>query len=291
MPKPHLHRILLPALLCLLILAGCSTKTAYNFLDWAIEWKVQRLVTLHGQQKHQMRQAVREFHQWHRTTQLPIYADYLQSVEALLQQGPLTADAIHAETDKIQLLVDDAINKILPDAAAVLSQLSDDQVTQLMGRIAEEREEYREEYVDIGAAKQVKKRQEEFIKYFSDWVGRLDSRQKKQIAQWAQSLQPYEQLNLRQQKIWEDNLRAILAQRQDPEKLLAGLQGLMFHRTDNWQPELEQIMDHNQKRTYEVLAKLVNELNEKQRKHLFDKLADYRKVFLELAGRNQDSNS
>lgn len=281
MLKPHSARIFV--LLMLLLLAGCTTKVAYNFLDWAIEWKVQRMVTLHDQQKHQMRQAVQDFHQWHRTTQLPLYANYLKSVEALLQQGILTAAVIHAETDKIQLLIDNSFNKILPDIAAVLAKLDDTQVKQLMGRITEEREEYREEYVDISKSKQIKKRRDEFIKYLSDWVGRLDSQQKKQIQLWAESMKPYEALNLQQQIIWEDDLAKTLAQRDDPDVLLAGLQNLVFHRSDNWQPELEEIMDHNQERTYALLADMLNNLSEKQRSHLQRTLTEYQKIFLELA--------
>jgi hypothetical protein len=283
MPKPRFTKILLFTLLMLLVLSGCTTKAAYNFMDWAIEWKVRRLVTLHDQQKLQMQQAVQQFHHWHRTTQLPIYADYLKSLETLLRQSPLTAAAIHAETDKIQLMLDDSINKILPDAAAVLAQLNDAQVQQLMDSVAEEREEYREDYVDLSSAKKIKKRHDEFADYFSDWVGRLDPNQKKQIRQWAESLEPYESLNLQQQKIWENDLQKILAQRSDPEILLKGLQGLMFHRTDNWQPELEQIMDRNQVRTYEVLAELLNDLSDKQRQHLHKKLMEYRQIFQQLS--------
>src|SRR5688572_21904797 len=218
MLKLYSTRIIIPLLL--LLLAGCTTKVSYNFLDWAMEWKVQRMVTLHGQQKQQMRQAVQEFHQWHRTTQLPLYATYLESVENLLQQGPLTAAVIHAETDKIQLLMDKSFNKILPDTAAVLAQLDETQVNQLMERVTEEREEYREEYVDISKSKQIKKRRDEFIKYLSDWVGRLDSQQKKQIQLWAESMKPYEALNLQQQIMWESDLEKTLAQRNNSEVLL-----------------------------------------------------------------------
>jgi len=281
MLKPHSTRII--ALFLLLLLTGCTTKVTYNFLDWAIEWKVQRMVTLHAEQKHQMRQAVQEFHQWHRTTQLPLYADYLKSVENLLQQGPLTAAAIHAETDKIQLLLDHSFNKILPDVAAILAQLDEAQIKHLMDRFAEEREEYREEYVDISKSKQIKKRRDELTKHLNDWVGRLDAQQKKQIQLWAESMQPYETLNLQQHLIWEDALKQTLAQRKNSEMLLAGLQKLVFHRSDNWQPELEQVMDRNQERTYAVLADLLNNLSEKQRSHLQIKLREYQKIFLELA--------
>lgn len=275
------------ALILLMTLGACTTKVAYNFMHWAIEWKVQRLVSLHDEQKFHTKEAIKEFHIWHRTTQLPLYAEYLRQLQERLRQTPLTAQDIHAETDKIQVLIDQSVNKVLPDAAKVLATLSDKQVQELLARVAEEREEYREEHVDISAKKQAKKRYKDFLKYFGDWIGNLSSAQKQQIQQWSEALEPYEKLNHAQQKIWEENLAEILAQRDDQEALLAGLRALMFHRTDNWQPELEAIMDRNQERTYALLADLLNNLNDKQTAHLHNKLDEYQKIFMELSRERQ----
>lgn len=271
-------------LLILFTLSACSTKMAYNFLDWAIEWKVQRLVKLHGEQKILTKKAIKDFHHWHRTTQLPQYADYLRQLQARLNDGPISAKEIHAETDKIQLLVDQSIEKVLPDSVDVLATLSEEQVKELLNSVAEEREEYKEEYLDISDSKRQKKYYKQFLKHAQNWLGSLSKEQKAKVQVWSNELEAFEELNFQQQKIWEEKLAAILANRENKAELLKELKGLMFHRTDDWQPELEEILDRNQEMTYELIAELLNGMNEKQREHMNRKLDDYVKTFSELAG-------
>jgi hypothetical protein len=277
-------------LLLLFTLSACTTKLAYNFLDWAIEWKVQRMVKLQGEQKTLTQKAIKDFHSWHRTTQLPQYADYLELLQKRLDDGPITAAEIHAETDKIQLLADQSVEKILPDASEVLSMLSDAQVKELLKNVAEERDEYKDEYVDPSPKKRQKLYYKKFLKYAQEWLGTLSKAQKENVKIWSAQLEPFETLNLQQQKIWEQELEKILSQRHDKPALLKGLQGLMFHRTDNWQPELEAILDRNQALTYQLIADLLNGMSEGQRKHLNKKFDDYRKIFTELAQDKSRSN-
>lgn len=271
-------------LFLLVALSACTTKMAYNFLDWAIEWKVQRLVKLHGEQKVLTKNAIQEFHHWHRTTQLSQYADYLRELQTRLNDQPVSAKDIHAETDKIQLLVDQSVEKVLPDAAQVLTTLSDEQVKELLASVAEERDEYKDEYVDPSTRKRQKTYYKKFLKHAQDWLGPLSSEQKDKVETWSKSLEPFEELNLQQQKIWEEKLAAILAKRENTETLLEGLKTLMFHRTDDWQPDLEKILDRNQELTYGLIAELINGMGEKQRTHLDKKIEDYVKLFGELAG-------
>lgn len=271
-------------LILLLTLAACTTKVAYNFLDWAIEWKVQRMVKLHGEQKILTQKAIKDFHHWHRATQLPQYADYLRLLQIRLNDAPITAEEIHAETDKVQVLVDQSVEKVLPDATEVLSTLSDAQVNELLKSVAEERKEYKEEYVDPSEKKRQRIYYKKFIKHAQDWLGTLSKAQKEQVKTWSEQLEPFETLNLEQQKIWEQDLEKILAQRQDKTALIKGLQNLMFHRTDNWQPELEKILDRNQALSYELIANLLNGMSEGQRKHMNKKIEDYVKLFGELSG-------
>lgn len=270
-------------LLLLLTASACSTKMAYNFLDWGIEWKVQRLVKLQGEQRVLTKIAIKDFHAWHRATQLPQYADYLQQLQTRLNGEPISAKEIHDETDKIQLLVDQSIEKVLPDAVEVLSMLSDKQVSELLGSVAEEREEYKDDYVDLTQQKRQSKYAKEFIKHTQDWLGPLSKSQKKQVDVWSTELEPFEQLNFQQQKIWEEKLAEILANRAYKTVLLRGLQGLAFHRTDDWQPELEKILDRNQEITYTLIAKLLNDMSDRQRERMNRKLDGYIKIFTELA--------
>jgi Family of unknown function (DUF6279) len=278
-----LHTRLIIIFLTFFLLGGCTTKVAYNFLDWALAWKVQRLVNLDGELQQQAKTAIREFHLWHRQTQLPQYATYLDELKVRLNaDSPLTAEDIHAETDKVQLLLDQSLTFSLPYAVELLGQLDQADTNELLKSITEERDEYIEEYVDISLKKQIKKRNQEFIDYFKQWLGAPEQSQKTKIETWANTVEPYEEATAKQQLLWETRLREVMKHRQNPKTLEQGLSELMFYRTDNWDAQLQGIMDRNQQRTYNLLADLLNHLTTKQRQHLNKKLTDLAQTFREL---------
>lgn len=279
-----MRKLYLPllAVLCLTNIS-CSTKFAYNFLDWAIEWKIKSFVSLHGEQKDFMKGAVDRFHLWHRTTQLPLYADYLTDVANRLEQKPFNAKQIHEETDKVQVFMDQSLEQAIPDLAKLMAQLNDKQAKELMENVAEERDEYVEKYVDVTHKEQVKLRYEDFMDYFKPHVGSVSKAQKKIIKAWAGSMKPYEALNVQQQLRWEGDLKHTLENRDKPDVLDRGLRKLMFYRTDDWIPELEANLDYNQTLTYQMIEQLLLGLSEKQKKHLLEELRDYAKTCRELS--------
>jgi Family of unknown function (DUF6279) len=277
------HSRLILILCSFFLLGGCTTKVAYNFLDWAVAWKVQRLVPLDGELRQQAKTAIGEFHLWHRQTQLPQYATYLDELKIRLNaDSPLTAEDIHAETDKVQLLLDQSLTFSLPYAVKLLGKLDQADTNELLKNIAEERDEYIDEYVDITLKKQIKKRNQEFIVYFKQWLSAPEPSQKAKIEAWAKTMEPYEQATAKQQLLWETRLAEVLKHRQNPEALEQGLNELMFYRTDNWDTQLQGIMDRNQQKTYSLIADLLNHLTTKQRRHLNKKLTDLAQTFREL---------
>lgn len=274
--------------LLILCLSACTTKVAYNMMDWAMEWKVQRIVKLQHEQKLMTQRAIKDFHYWHRTTQLPLYADYLKQLKHRLDTGPINAQDIHAETDKIQTLIDSSVQKILPDIVEVLATINEKQVKELLDKATEERKEYKEDYVDLTPAKRAQKYAKEYTKHAQRWIGPLSKKQKEQVKQWSLSLTPFEELNLEQQKIWEETFEKILAQRHNKALLLKEMQNLMLYRTDSWQPELKERMDHNQTISYQLIADHLNGLSNEQKKHLNKKLDDYIRILTELANETKN---
>lgn len=270
-------------LFCLaLAISGCTTKLAYDHLDWFAAWKVQRLVKLDSEPKEQTKQAIQKFHAWHRKTQLPQYAAYLSALQERVNKGDLSAADIHAETDKVQLLLEESLMYILPDAAAVLSQLSQAKADELLSSITEERQEYIDEYVNVSADKQLENRYDKFHGHFKDWLGRPSKQQRKQIEAWAKSLEPFETGSAKQRKVLEQQFAALLAQRQDVEALEKGLKGLVFYRSDTWAPDLKEVVDRNQARTYELIADLLNNMSDKQREHFNKKAESFVQIFNDL---------
>lgn len=268
----------------LLGLTACATRVAYRFMDWAVVWRVERYVSLDSEQKATFKEAIKEFQEWHRTTQLVLYAEHMHELKQRLAKGSLTADEVHAETDKVQVLLDTSLQRSLPDGAALLASFSDDQVAELLTSLAEKHLEYIEERVNISPQQQIEERIDQLEDFFNPWLGRFTREQQGWVQDWAASLEPYEHLSAQQRKLGEAQLAELLKSRDNLDELEAGLRQLMFHRKDHWHPDLIKATDRNQAHTYALVAKLMNNLNSRQSRRLERKFNSYINDFLKLAG-------
>lgn len=278
-----LSRRLLLVVTCLFMLGGCATKLAYNFLDWATLWYIESYVNLDGKQKDYAREQLDKFHYWHRTTQLPQYALYLEGLQVKLNSGKLTGEMIHAETDQVQVFLDDCLKYLTPMFVELVATFSDDQVDELMASLAKERKQYQEDFVDVEGEKLHEARIDELTSQLSLVVSGFNKSQKARMHAWSESLIPFEKLTLKQQEIWAEDLHQAMLKREDRPALEATLRRLLFVHTDNWDPELEKRMDTNQALSYDMLADLFNSLTPPQRKKMNKKLTGFIVDFRELA--------
>ena len=265
------------------LLASCSsTKIAYNFLDWAFNWHIGKYVSLDDKQKPVSKKAIDEFHIWHRKTQLPLYADYIKELKPVLLSGEVTGEQIHNETDKVQVLLDQAIEHLIPAIVLISASLSDKQAEELQKNLEDERNKYKKKYLDVDQKKRVKLRKKELNKFLERLIGNLNSEQKDWLDEWAKAMLPYEELTFRQQKIWADNAAIAMQHRDDLDILEKHVRGLLFYHSDNWDEDSQRALDINQDITYKFIAKVMNNLSPKQRRHLEKKLDDFIEDFISL---------
>lgn len=267
---------------CCTLFSGCSSKMAYNFLDWYLMWKVERYAQLDGEQKEKAEAAFDDFHEWHRTTQLPRYVEYMRGLKQRLAE-PVTADSLHAETDEIQLMMDDALAYLMPTAVNIISSFTDEQAQQMQEKLAKDRKDYSKKYLSGDMDKVVEARKNELKDKIGPFFGRFTDQQQTWVESWARDMEYYEPLMLTQQEDWARTLEQVLSKRHDKEFLDASLRKLMFYRSDDWHPELEKMIDVNQALSLEMMANFVNHLAPRQREKLNKKLDKYIEVFEELA--------
>ncbi len=278
-------KTLLITLFCLSIfsISGCKTKVAYTFFEWVADWYIGSYVTLTPEQAEQTKDIVSAFHDWHRETQLPIYADYLEGLKSRLSNNVVSGGLIHQETDTIQMYLDQSANRILPSVAHVMSSLNDGQVAQIMSALKKERDKYQKEYVDISQERVYKKRIKELKRNTKRLFGSLTKEQNQWVMAWAKQLQPYEALTLKQRELWADKLLDALHHREDQKQLQIALSQFVFYRTDFWDLELQKRLDYNQALTYDLVARIINQHTPKQREKMGRKLDQYVADFMDLS--------
>lgn len=268
---------------CLFCLNACSTKLAYNFLDYIVSWYVGQYVSLDRAQKSTFNKDIDRFHLWHRKTQLSRYAIYIDHLIKALQSEKITGEWIHHETDTIQDYLDTSINKLKPTAVQLMSSLSDKQVREIVKNLKKDRKKFRKKYINVSEKKLARQRKNDLLEYIAPFFGKFSHEQKTWIKQWVADVKPYEELTLKQQKIWSTKVKLALDQRHDKSQLQHLADEIMIYRTDDWDPELKEVLDYNQEISYALIARLVNSQSTKQRQRTIKKLKGYRDDLIALS--------
>ncbi len=282
--KRYAHWIVLA--IAALLVTSCSVRMSYPFLDNLMGWELGRYVSLNSEQKRMASDTFDEFHEWHRYTQLPRYADYLESLKKGMLDKPVSPEYLHAESDVLQDMLDDAMAHLLPGLTEIAATLDDDQIHEIRKKLQKDREEYREDYLDDKPEKIQKRRIREITRLIGGFFGRFSDEQTTRMETWESSLQAHAPLMLGQQEIWEQDFVKAMAYRDDKAELQKRLKALMLYRTDNWDPELQERLDYNQEQTFIMLADLFNSQSPEQEKKMIKKFDQYIRDFRALSKRD-----
>ena len=82
-----------------LALGACSrVGLAYRNLDVIIPWTLGDYLDMNGEQKDWFNERLKEHLNWHCTTQLPAYLDWLDRLQAMVETNQVTDAALQART-------------------------------------------------------------------------------------------------------------------------------------------------------------------------------------------------
>jgi|GEM_PF-5595766 len=165
-------------------LSACSVlKVGYSLAPTLINWQLSGYVTLDEQQHAILDQHVNRLHEWHRNSQLPLYADFLDRLNNRLHAGgPFTTD----ELMRFRRELSPAWRALVDQTALVLADvtltLSDAQFTQIEDRIASDHRALRKRHAHLSAPERLENRTDvwqECMKYF---FGELSELQQARIS-------------------------------------------------------------------------------------------------------------
>ena len=278
--KPALR--IAAALAAVALLGSCSTvKLGYNQLDWLVAWQIGRYVELEGPSKARFEQGFAALWQWHRGTQLSVYASDLREL-ADATQRPLAREQIEGymrrANDHGARLLDEA----LPPMARVLAALDDAQVKELLANMAEQRAEDNEEDAERTPEDWARRTSRTMRR----WLGTLTDAQSALIRDWAQARRDDPALWQRYGDQWADLFERELARRSEPD--FAARLGVVFR-----EPPLADLAavralsDHNRANYIDLLAKLSPTLSEAQRRTAHKRLLSLAEDLEELAAQPQ----
>jgi hypothetical protein len=198
---------------CLALLAGCSqVGLVYNRLDTIVRYEVGRYVDLDKPQRAALDSRLQAMWQWHRTTQLPLYAAGLREV-AGMSADAVSVEQIRGLGEQIRIWMLDATAESLKLAAPTLADLSDTQVQELLANIDREAAKALKRNRKLSDAKWREKRGDDAIDRLEDWAGSSTAVQRERIREWAAGLQRPVDDSEAQQAGFEELLKS----RRDPD--------------------------------------------------------------------------
>ncbi|WP_299497273.1 DUF6279 family lipoprotein [uncultured Shewanella sp.] len=273
------------SVLLILILAGCSTKTSYYFLDWVIEWKVDEYVSLNSAQSTQLEKALDDFLYWHRSQELIQYSQQLQQISNQLKQGTLTPQRWVEEINQAKIHGYRAFKMLLPSITPIIASFSDKQVMELLDNIEQAEIDIQEKYHNKSKQAVLDDADERINKLFKKWLGRLSTAQKEAIHQFNLHSVSTLPLWLEYRQAWTVQLALALEQRQNQALLRSRLTSLVTESDKLKSVQYQKDLRSNLMAFGELLLKVHGLASVKQKKRFNKKLDE---LIQDLAEMSQD---
>ena len=283
--KSH-HKIFI-LLILISVLAGCSSvKLGYRFLDNAIRWKINDYVSLNAEQGVAVKKDINQFHRWHQTTQLSIYASFMERKAAQLQTAdtlsPSEVDKIYDEAFDIMSV---SLDKLIPVITSMLLSLNPDQIPGVIKNLERESAKDLKEDFAITPAQRLAKRQNKMIKRAAQWVGRLNNTQIAMITEWAKTMPVDKEVRVSRQTSFLNMMSEQLKNRSNPEQFKRNILTQVKTPERFSSPAYKQSYAKRKQLTQKLISDLYNSLTPTQKSTLIASVKKYQADFLYLAPR------
>jgi hypothetical protein len=264
------------------VLSGCSIKAAYNNFDRFAKWQVRDYVDFDERQEAYFDAELERLLYWHRTTELPRYAVWLESLATATAEERIegTLDGVVKEAIAAAEQVE---AKAMPMTIELMLSLTDEQVARLPQRLVRDNEEFMEEEAGLTADEAREAWLESMQDATKRFMGRLTSQQLDFLQTQSLRYQPEQKLWVEYRKRWQAELLNALADRRDVQRFVATYQQLVADRENYYGAEFTAVSRSNEQLRKEVTLGLLTRANDQQRERLIETMRDFAQDFRELA--------
>jgi hypothetical protein len=254
------------ALLLFLLCACTNTRLAYNYLDWIVTWYLNDYLNLNSRQDAIYKQRLHVLLRWHRTDELLRYSRFIEQLQQDLH-GPLSVVILRERSDSLKLFWNDLMVRAAPECAGVLLLLDRDQRRDFYAVLSKKQQQLEKKQLNETPSRRKARHFDQAEKPFKRLFGRLTEAQKAVLNQWAEDLVPLQNLWLDNRRTWKINMQEVLEGSYAEAEKCKLLERLFVEPEYLWKPAYRQAINQNESSTFDMLAKLLASLTEKQKKH------------------------
>ncbi len=255
-------------LFSLLLLAGCSsTKLAYRYADWGIVWWVDDYIPLTSEQESQLEQDIRDLRQWHCSTELPRYSQWLTRLRSDVRSGNLDESTVAWHQEKLFSFFPPLMDRAKPATTHLLASLSDEQVRQLAANMKDSQKELEEEFLADDPEKTRVARAERTGERVERWLGPLNDRQRETVSTWSEARGEQTQIWLEGRRNWQQALLDALEER-DSDSFADRISYLIDNNEEVRGERYQQMMSESRPAMAQLMTELLQEANQRHLDHL-----------------------
>ena len=275
-------RSVLWLLFAVLISSGCSVRTAYNNLDRLARWQVSDYVDFDERQSAYFDAELERLLHWHRTTELPRYAAWLDALAKAAAEErlePVLDGVVRDAIAAAELLERNA----MPMTIELMLSLSDEQVARLPAKLARANEDFMEDEADLTPAQAQAEWLDNMERATKRFMGPLTDAQRDYLRAQSLRYQPEQRLWVAYRVRWQAELLAALDQRRDVETFVRRYRQLITTRESFHGPEFAAVSKANEGLRRDVTLGLLTRANDAQRRRLVETMQDFAADFRALA--------
>lgn len=269
-------RVLL-VFISVVFLASCSSKLAYNNLDWWVYWYMDDYIELKDEQEEKFDDYLQNWLRWHKTSELKRYQAQLIEIKRQIKEGRLDSNSVQEHLVGARAHWERVRDEVSPELAQIAKTLDDEQVVTLFAALEKdnkEEEEERKEALEKSEEERLKDRVERIEETISERIGKLTSEQKQLVSTYATQFIPTGGEWLTYRRNIQNAARKLFVTRKFNDNFEAELVDLM-QNPDSYKSDIyKQSSAHNITVSATLISELFTTLTNEQRETLVENIDD-----------------
>lgn len=267
------------------LLTNCSsTRFIYTFIDEFIKDEITYFLDLDEEKKVLLNQQVSEMVNWHRTSMLPRYADYLNSIANKLENDEYSANDISKLMANGRFLIEETVIGLVPYASKFLiNHQKSESIDFIEKRMLNRRQE---RIIELSKSEDIllKERLERLTSSFERFFGDLKDSQLTILETHARLTLNESRIRLHNRTLRQKVFIRFLRTQPTEVQLSNYLNTLLLKGYMITNPSYQAFSEESLNRFHFLLVSLFATSNLTQRETVINKLRDYAKDFKTVSG-------
>jgi len=267
------HFIFLLAGLTLLV-SGCSSKFAYNNLDWMLYWYIDDFIELDKNQKQQLDVKIDSWHAWHRTNELRVYRQHLEDLKAQVKTADLNTAQWLLHFDRGRSHWQRIRDQIIPELSVMAIQLSDQQIVTLFDKLEKDNQEAIEERNEDTLEERITNSKTRTKKQIQEWTGKLSKHQIAIINDYQDQYQSTFEAWIEYRRTMQSEFKQLMLSRHKIDSFQTKFTNLLSDPDRYRSADYLRANQHNRNVFASMLAEIMPTLTNKQQKKVINEIDD-----------------